>query len=66
MHVVSIQAPQIKLPKIGKRQEALEVSSQMGTNYTRMGFQNMHWDGWPVDKQNKKCPCKYNFKFDRE
>ncbi|POM75880.1 Hypothetical protein PHPALM_6955 [Phytophthora palmivora] len=58
-----IQAPRLKLPELGKSQEALEVSSQMGVNYARMEFENMPWDGWPVDIQNKKCPCKNNFKF---
>ncbi|OWY90096.1 hypothetical protein PHMEG_00041931, partial [Phytophthora megakarya] len=63
LHVVSIPAPRIKLPELGKTQEALEISSQMGANYARMEHQDMPWNGWPVDLVHQKCPCKYSFKF---
>ncbi|OWZ20359.1 hypothetical protein PHMEG_0005231 [Phytophthora megakarya] len=40
LHVVSIPAPRIKLPELGKTQEALGISSQMGANCARMEHQD--------------------------
>jgi hypothetical protein len=61
--VMSLQAPQIKVKKLKKTVEVVEIRAQMGINAARMERDEQPAAGWAVDILNSLCPCKYFFKY---
>jgi hypothetical protein len=61
--VMSIRTPMIKVKKLKKMVEVIEIQAQIGINAARMERDEQPAAGWAVDIVALTCPCKYFGKY---